>query len=210
MFGIKHYNKEAFRKKFHRYRILFFVALAVFFSFFLGEILLFGSGSFSGFAGEMSFARFAARLFVKEAVLYLVAFLMGVTLYAPVLQFALPACRGILAGFAFSALLGLSAKEKAMSLFLLAAIYTLFSSQLFFSYLSFCTCVSLHLFTDRSLLPYQNSEKNLFGGSLFYSGYFCNSINLRFLFTYSLLFFSALLLLGGLCVFYAFLRGLFF
>jgi hypothetical protein len=153
---------------------------------------------------------FAALLFVKEAALYLAVFLTGVTVYGPVLQFALPACRGILAGFAFSAVVGKADGENVLALILPAALYTLLSSQLLFSYLSFCTCVSLHLFTDRSLLPYQNSEKHLFGGSLFYSGYFCNSINLRFLFTYSLLFIFALIFLGGLCVFYAFLRGLFF
>ena len=122
MFGIKHYNREAFRKKFFRYRVMFLIALAVFFAFFLGEVLLFGSGSFSGFAGEIPFARFAARLFVKEAVLFLGVFLLGVTVYSPVLQFVLPACRGIFAGFAFSAVVGEMKKENVLALILLAAL----------------------------------------------------------------------------------------
>lgn len=205
---LRHYNKEAFRKKFRRYRILFFVSFAVFLCFLILEILLFGSGNQGGFAGEMTFARFAARLFVKEATLYLIVFLMGVTVYAPMLHFVFPALRGIFAGFAFSSLFCVLSENNLGLLMVFSVFYTLLSSQLFFSYLSFCTCVSLHLFTDRSLIPYKTGEKTMFGGSLFYSGYFCNAINFRFLFTYSMLFLSVLFLSGGLCLLYAFLRGL--
>ncbi len=202
---MKKYDPVVLRKKFGRYRIWFWIAAGVFFAALMGEILLWGSGGRSVLSFQKEPAAFASFLLFREGGFCLLLCLLGVTLYAPALHIVLPLLRGALAGFAFSALF--SGSDLSASAILLAVLYTLLSTQLLFAYSSFCTCVSLHLYTDQSQLSRQNREKELFGGSLFCSRYFCGMVNLRFLFSYSAVLLLVLALLCGLVYAYAFLRG---
>ena len=183
-------NGALARKKFARYRLFFALALGVFLTALALEMILYGAGVQAVFQGKVAFMTVFAGLATKEGVLYLVTLLLGVTVYAPAASFLAAALRGAGAGFVLSSFLPLSGGRAAFA-FLLTALYLLVSALWYFAYASFCTCVSLKVFSAHAE-KCAGGEERLFGGSLFYAEIFCGSVNLRFLFTYTLFFLASL------------------
>jgi hypothetical protein len=204
----KGYQKEKIREKFRRYRILFFAGLAVFFVALIGEMFLYGAGGSTTEGGRVVFGELLVRLITYEGVLFLCAFLFGVTLYAPFFQYLALGLRGAFCGFVFSVLLPLCHEAEGILMLLLAFFYFLFSTALFCGYASFCSATALRIFTDSNLKKYRIDEKGMFGGTLFNSTFFCNTVNLRFLFSYCLIFFCAFFFLFLQVLIYAFFRSL--
>ena len=189
MLKLNKWDGRIAKRKFARYRLFFALSFAVFLAVAASEMIWFGAGvravPQTGEAFLPSFARLAAA----EGILYLVTFLAGVTVYAPAWQLTAAALRGFAAGFVLSSLLPLS--EGGFFVFFTTALYLLFSGVWFFAYASFCTAVSLRIFSSHAERS-AGGEERLFGGTLFYSELFCGSVNLRFLFTYTLFFLAAL------------------
>ncbi|MBR2634652.1 MAG: hypothetical protein IKD31_03630 [Clostridia bacterium] len=189
----KYYNKEAFRKKFSRYRHLFFLSSLVFFLSAAAEAWLYGSGGKAAVAYPVVFSQLFCRLLTEELLWYLAAFFLGITVYAPFFHVAASALKGAFGAYTLSCTFHSIVGGKSTLLFFLTAIYLFFSCQIFFGYSAFCTNVSLGLYTDTTLGIHPTREREMFGGTLFNSTFFCNSLNLRFLFTYTLIFGAALL-----------------
>lgn len=177
-------------KKFARYRLFFALSLGAFLAATALEMILFGAKAQAAFPGGASFRDVFVGLATGEGILYLSTLLLGVTVYAPAVLFLAAILRGVKAGFALSSLLP-AAGGKAIFAFVLTAAYLFFSALWYLAYASFCTCVSLKIFSAHAERCAAGEER-LFGGSLFYAEIFCGSVNTRFLFTYTLFFFASL------------------
>ena len=117
--------------------------------------------------------------------------------------------RGMPAGFLLGAVMGAFHQKGAILLFFLFLLYFSATASLFSAYSSFCTLVALRLFTDEEAKNLREEEGRMFGGSLFNSTFFRNTVNLRFLSVYVLFFLAALLFCAGLCFLFVFFRSLF-
>ncbi len=204
----KHFYRAKYRKKFHRYYRFFFLSGAVFLLFLILELFCYGSGGYQMTGGEIAFERLFSNLFFGEGIWFLATYLLGITVYAPAFQLMSAALRGALSGFLLSSLIGELREGSGFVLFFLVLVYCLVSTQLFCCYASFCTTVSLRLFTDATLKRYPAVESRMFGGTLFHSQPFCNTVNLRFLFSYSMMLFLSLLLSSLLIASYSFFCSL--
>ncbi|MBR3837493.1 MAG: hypothetical protein IKJ74_05025 [Clostridia bacterium] len=198
MWKLRHYHSGLYRARYGRYRIFFFLSVIAVVLFLLGEIWLYGAGGRSAQLQAVSWQSQFRRLFTLEAVGYLVTFLCGITIYAPFVQFLACGVRGVFYGYLISCLVP-SFSEGGLPVFILFVLYALFSVCLYCSYASFCTQVSLRIYTDPK--PRGREEERIFGGTLFRAALFSDTVNLRFLFTYVLLF---------LCAFFSSLGGVFF
>lgn len=205
---LKHFDKTLIRQRYGRYRLFFFLSFSLFLLSLVGEMFLFGAGGYAlGEGGEVSFSPLFVTLFTGEAIFYLISFLLGITVYAPVVLFLFSLLRGVFSGFVLSTLAA-SFPQSGLFPFLLSLFYCLFSTHVFCGYSSFCTMVCLRLFTDQPLASYRAEEKRMFGGSLFNSTFFANTVNFRFLFSYTLLFFASLIPVALLSAFAAALLSL--
>ena len=190
MLKLKNWNGAAVRRKFARYRLWFGLSLAVFLAVTAAEMIWFGADLRASFPQGSDFFRSFASLAAAEGIPYLIACLAGVTVYAPAWQLLSAALRGFSAGFVLSSLLPLAGGRDAFAFFTTAA-YLLFSALWYLAYASFCTAVSLRIFSSHGERGARGEER-LFGGTLFFAELFCGSVNLRFLFSYTLFFFAAL------------------
>jgi len=204
---LKHYDFEKFGEKFKRYRMLYLAGIAVFFLSAASEMVLIGSAGFTADAAAGIFRDRFMSVFLWEEIGYGMVFLLGITVYAPFIQYGAMLFRGVVSGFLLSVSFGSVKGTESLILFFILALYLIGSSHLFCGYASFCTCVCLRLFTDQSLKRYRTKESDLFGGTLFCSDFFCNTVNLRFLFTYSLIFFAVSGVNVLFCLIYAVSRG---
>ncbi len=201
MLKLKNWNGAAVKRKFARYRLWFALSLAVFLAAASAEMIWFGADLHASFGADVGFRRSFSGLATMEGILYLITFLAGVTVYAPAWQLLAAGLRGFSAGFVLSSLLPLGGGRDALAFFS-AAAYLLTAALWHFAYASFCTAVSLRIFSSHAERGARGEER-LFGGTLFYAELFCGSVNLRFLFTYTLFFFASLIgaaLLAAGCV----------
>lgn len=194
-------------QRYRRYRQWFFVFFFVFLLSGAGQFFLVGSDSWRAIPCETEFLSFLQPVLTVEMILILLTFLFGVTLYSPVLSFLIAAFRGVVSGFVLSGLFPLDQGKKVV-LFLLSFLYLVGSSWLFCGYSAFCTAVSTRLYTEGILHVPKAEERRMFGGTLFNSVLFCNTVNFRFLFTYCLIFFAMLFIFFCYCALYAFFRSL--
>ncbi len=204
---IKKYNKIRFRQKFRRYRIFFLVCAALFIFALILESTLYGSGGFTAFGGKISFEGFFTRLALGEMLIYLMIFFLGLTIYAPFFAFLISFLRGAFSGFCLSCVFSGIEHRGAVLLFLFTFFYVLSSAWLFMGYASFCASCALRLYSS-SAESSQKEEKRMFGGTLFQSTLFCGTVNLRFLFSYFLIFLASLFFCALLALLYAYLRSL--
>ncbi len=184
---VKQYNRMRYREKFRRYRIFFFVMSLLFAACLVGEVFWFGNMGYSYNRESVAFSSFFSNLFVGELLFLLAVFLFGLTLYAPIFGFLCAGARGAFSGFCLSLLSSDLKSAKGIWLFLICALYLLISSWLFVAYTGFCTTTALQLFSNPSKSA-RGGEKSMYGGTLFYSSFFQESVNLRFLFGYILFF----------------------
>jgi len=204
MWKLRRYHAGLYRARYGRYRIFFFLSVITVVLFLLGEIWLYGAGGRFAQLQGVSWQSHFRRLFTMEAVGYLITFLCGITVYAPFVQFLACGIRGVFYGYLISSLTS-SFSAGALPVLILFLIYALFSVCLYASYASFCTQVALRIYTDPR--PKGREEDRIFGGTLFRAALFSETVNLRFLFTYVLLFLCALFSsLGGVFLF-SFLRS---
>lgn len=205
---IKRYNKARFREKFRRYRIFFALSALLFLAVFIGEIALYGDLGYRFLGGAVEFHTFLADLLTGELFLFLAVFLFGITLYAPFFGFLCAALRGALSGFCLSLVFSSAKEGGGIWLLILTFFYLALSAWLFLGYSSFCTVTALRLYSDPLKKNAGGEEKRMFGGTLFNSKLFCNSVNLRFLFSYFLFFLAAIFFTFLLALGYAALRTL--
>lgn len=189
MLILKRYDRAAFRRRYHRYRLFFGLAYAVFLlSFLLSAIFFRRAGA--TFSGENYAIRETfLRLFSTELILATVLFLTGVTLYAPAVLFLGGIARGVMSGYVLAGFELVSAKNVFTAAF--CALYFLLGAALFLAYASFCAAVSVRIFSEGTLADPRREEERMFGGTLFFSSLFCRTINMRFLFSYTLVFLCA-------------------
>ncbi len=196
------------KKKFKRYRLFFWIGMALFWCGAVLEGIFFGSGGKGAHTGPVFFSDFLPRLFTVETLCYLATFLLGITVYAPCFQLVSLWFRGCFSAYVAVALfLGAEGKSGVLLCFL-SIFYLLLSAHLFCAYASFCTQVSLRLFSDPLGEQFRTEEETLFGGTLFNATLFRRSVNFRFLFSYTLFFLLSLALLFVLTLIYACLRSL--
>ena len=196
------------KKKFWRYRLFFWIGMALFWFGAILEGILFGAGGAQAHTGEVFFSEFLLRLFTVETLCYLLAFLLGVTVYAPCFQLVSLWLRGCFSAYVALALF-LSVEGKGgVLLCLISLLYLFLSAHLFCAYASFCTQVSLRLFSDSFKERFGTKDGSLFGGTLFNAELFRQSVNLRFLLSYTLFFLLFLALLFLLTLIYAGLRSM--
>lgn len=197
---IKKYNRTLYREKFRRYRIFFRILALVFLAALIGELFWFGRLDYMVSSEPVSFSVFFSDLFAGEALMLILAFLFGVTLYAPVFGFVSTAARGAFSGFCLALLCSDLESGKSVWMLVLGFLYLLLSAWLFLAYTAFCTTTALQIFSNPSKSA--GGERKMYGGTLFYSAFSVSSVNLRFLMSYCLFFVGA--------VFFAFLLTLFF
>jgi len=190
-----------FGAKFHRIRALSLLSLGLFCLAFVLEILLFGAGRARGSFAGGDFLGIFRGLFTRELLFAMVLMLLGITVYAPALLFLSAALRGFSAGYVLSCLLPATLSFRPIAAFSAVALYLFILAFLQLGYGSFLCEVSLTLFTPP--LPDRRGKDVLFGGSLFYSRYFCGRVNLRFLGSYLLFFLFYLACLALLTLLYA-------
>lgn len=205
---IKKYDRARFREKFRRYRIFFALSALLFLAALVGEAVLYGAGGYDYLGGSVIFRDFLTKLVTGETLLYLAVFFLGVTVYAPFFGFLTAALRGALSGFCLSLVFSSAKEEGGVLLLIFTFLYLVGSAWLFMGYSSFCTTVALRLYSDSAAGSVRGEEKRQFGGTLFCSDLFCNTINLRFLFSYFLFFLAAIFFSLLLALLYAFLRTL--
>lgn len=198
-----------FGKRYQRYRFFFFLSFILFLTGVLLSLFWFGLDRNARLTGAFSWQDQFPLFFVSEALWYLAAFLLGITVYAPAFQILASFFRGLPAGILLGAAMGALSQKGAFLFFLLLILYLFFEASLFSTYSSFCTLVALRLFTDAETKNVREEEKRMFGGSLFNSTFFRNTVNLRFLSMYILFFFAALLLCSGLNFVFVFFRSFF-
>ncbi len=202
---IPKYNKALFREKFRRYRIFFLVSAVLFLSALVLECVFYGAGGFSALGGKISFEPFFLRLAVGEGLCYLFLFFLGLTIYAPFFALLASFFRGALSGFCLSSVfLGAEGKTRIL-LLIFTFLYVLASAWLFMGYGSFCSVCAFRLYSSKEN---GREEKQMFGGTLFRSALFCNTVNLRFLFSYFLFFLASGFFSTLLAFLYSFLRSL--
>ncbi len=201
-------KSRSYGKKFKRYRIFFYCSLAVFVLSAVLEAVFLGDGGFRFETTGILVQEYFLTLLSMELGFYLLVFLLGVTVYAPFYGFFSSVVRGGFGGFFLSACFHSAKDGKGILLLLISILYILLSSWLFCGYSSFCCMVALRLYSDGIVKSQGEEEERLFGGTLFNSVLFCNTVNLRFLSSYTLFFLAALLFMGILTFFYAFLRGI--
>lgn len=197
MIRMKKRPRAEWKKRFARYRVLFALGAG----FLLAGVALgavFAAGRETG-VGKSEFLPLFLQVLTRSSLALLGSFLLGITVYAPAWQAISALGAGFLSGFAFTSF-ARAGEPAAFAVFL---SYFLLRSWLHLAYGAFGTLVSLRLFTDRRLSP-EEEEGRVFGGTLFNSVLFENTLNLRFLFTYSLFFLSALLLNAAIAAAYAF------
>ncbi len=204
---IPKYNKAIFREKFRRYRIFFFISAILFFLALVLECAFYGAGGFLALGGEISFEPFFLNLAIGEGLVYLFLFFLGLTIYAPFFALLASLIRGALSGFCLSSVfLGAEGRERVL-LLIFTSFYILASAWLFMGYSSFCSVCALRLYSSEEKGKI-SEEKKMFGGTLFRSAFFCNTVNLRFLFSYFLFFLCAGFFSTLLAFLYSFLRSL--
>lgn len=148
---------------------------------------------------------FFLSVFGIDAVNFLLLFFFGVTVYAPFFHFALSLIRGFSTAFTLQSLIFSLGEKGSVSTLILFSLYSVLSAILLFAYSSFCTIVSLRIFTDGITWSLKREENRVFGGTLFNSTLFCNTINLRFLFSYTLFFLASLCTSASFTLVYTFL-----
>lgn len=196
------------QKKFKRYRLFFWIGMVIFWCGALLEGIFFGSGGTDAHTGPIFFSDFLPRLFTVETVCYLLTYLLGITVYAPCFQLVSLCLRGGFSAYVAVALFGGAEGKSGVLLCFLSVFYLFLSAHLFCAYASFCTQVSLRLFSDPLREQFRTEEEALFGGTLFNSTLFRRTVNFRFLCSYTLFFLLVLALLFVLILIYACLRSL--
>lgn len=204
---INRFSRSRYRQRYGRYRRFFFISMALFFLFSLLEIIYYGAGGRICSPAPVNWKTLFPVHFTSEVSFYLIAFLLGITVYAPAFQFVSISLRGVFSAYLLSCIAAVLDQKGNVFLFVLVLFYVLASTCMFCAYSSFCSMVSLRLFSDGTLKNYRAEEKRIFGGTLFNSSLFCNTVNLRFLSVYVLFFFCALVLEALMALVYSFLCG---
>ena len=202
----KTYNRTRYREKFHRYRVFFALTVIVFLAACIAEIVLYGNLNFSYQWQKSDFLAFFSELFAGELLVFLALFLFGVTLYAPAFGFLCAAARGAFSGFCLSVLFAELEGKSSVLLFILTLLYLILSAWLFLSFASFCTTTALQIFSAPEKKA--EGEKQMYGGTLFYSSFTQGSINWRFLASYLLIFLASVFFLFVLTALFSALRSL--
>lgn len=205
--GLKRRTKD-FKNRYRRYEIMYYVFGGAFLLAAAAEMIFFGEEG-RVLWGKTDTLPLFYRLFPAEAVLFLLAFLLGITVYSAAFSFISCACRGFFSGYVLSSVFFFDSATDVF-LFLLTLFYLLFSTWLYVCYSAFAGSVSLRLFSDGLTGEAIREEERMFGGTLFQSTLFQNRVNLRFLSSYVLIFLAVFLFCAGDTLLYAFLRSLFF
>ena len=202
----KRRKRREFGIRYRRYQYLFALFFGIFLISFLLEWFLWGSGNFRLSELREGLVSLLFPLFLYEGSLYLFTFLAGVTVYAPAVGILFSAARGLFSAFALASLFP---AESGTSYAIGALLFclSLCSAWLYSGYSGFCASVSLRLFWD-GIRKDPREEEKMFGGVMFNSSLFCNTVNFRFLFSYCTVFFSGLALEFFLLFLYALLRSL--
>ncbi len=206
---IKGYHRLRYRARYGRYHRFFFLSMALFVAALLTEAVFYGAGGRAVVLESVDWKNLFSAHFTGEALLYLAAFFLGITVYAPAFQFLSLLLRGLFSSYLLCSIAASFDQRGSVPLFVLVLCYVLFSTSVFCGYASFCSMVSLRLFSDGTLKSYRAEEKRMFGGTLFNSSLFCNTVNFRFLSIYTLLFVCAFLFAGAMSFCYSFLCSLF-
>ena len=204
---IKMYDRVRYREKFKRFRILFFILSLLIVTAFLGEVFWLGDDGYSVARSEITFSSFFCELFIRETLILLALFLFGVTIYAPLFGAVCIVARGFFSAFCLSVLYSGIGSGKEVFIFANTLIYLLLSAWILLGYTSFCTATALELFSPPKRTG-GAGESRMFGGALFYSAYFRNTVNFRFLGGYFLLFVGVILFQILLSLVYAALQSL--
>jgi len=204
MYLLKKYCKSVYEVRYKKYK-MFFLSFAVTFLLFFIFCAVYTSNFHFTEAGEeffgnilelynenvsSSFWNSVSNDFLLNLIAPVCIFFMGITLYAPAVCFIFSAFYGLKLGFELRVLIMLLRIQGFSFYFCNQIIFTVFSLFLLFAYSSFVSCVSIRLYTDKSVANGDkiDEEGRCFGGCLFNSVYFRNAINLRFLSSYILFF----------------------
>ena len=198
MLRLKKLPREEWKKRFARYRRLFWMG-ALFLAAGAAAGVFFALKK-NALPGEREFLPLFTGILTRSLPAILGSFLLGITVYAPAWQILSSLVSGFLTGYTLTAL---SRGGEALPL-CLCGLYRGLFSWLFLSYNAFCTLVSLRLFTDERPSDPRDEEGRVFGGTLFNSVLFEKTLNPRFYFTYCLFFLAAALGCAGLAAAYAY------
>ncbi len=208
MFRLQKYDRARFAARFGKFRTVFVVGFSLLLASCLVTAFLFRAPA-AVLSGSVSFWPLFRTLLTRNMLMFTLIFLLGVTVYAPVLQIVVLLLQGFFGGFTFSSLASALGSKGSVSAFFLYLLYFLLTAWLTLSYTSFCTLVSLRIYTDGIRWNLRAEEERVFGGTLFNSTLFCNTLNLRFLFSYSFFFFLCLAVDAAICSGYAWLLSVF-
>lgn len=180
-------------EKFKPYKITFFIFFAVLaLAFSLGVYLFLSDFSVWRFsdicARIINYCKGSyAPTLIFEMSFFLLVFISGPTIYAPVLSFLSVLVYGVFQGFRIS--MGLGAH---IFVFLIDILFSFFISYLLVIYSTFVTLTCLKIFRDTE----RDGKEELFDGVLFRAGRFCSIFNLRYIASY-ILFFTVFVLLAS-------------
>lgn len=192
--------------KFKAYRIICLISLGLFFISLIAEICLLGDGSMNAVTAPVTLVSFFRLLVTAEVIGFVLIALTGITVYAPAVMVFTALLRGFFSGFILSVVFSGIRDWKSVALAGVTAIYLLLSAYLMLGYAAFCTTVSWRLFSVGLTFDVKEEEKRLFGGVLFNSVLFQNTVNLRFLGTYLLILIAYLTASGALSLIHAAVR----
>ena len=196
-------------EKFKAYRLVCLISFGLFFVSLIAEICLLGNLSMNAVTVPVSLVSFFRLLVTAEVIGFVFIALTGITVYAPAVMVFTALLRGCFSGFILSVVVSGVRDWKSLILAVVTAVYLLLSAYLMLGYAAFCTTVSWRLFSVGLSSNVKEEEKRLFGGVLFNSVLFQNTVNLRFLGMYLLILIAYLTASGTVALIHAAVRCFF-
>ena len=203
----KKYPGYIYKEKYKRYKIVYFLMLGMCIVSFVAFCFVFfnktsDAKDFESYTGSISFEivlRASWAIFKRRFLVIMILMLSGITVYAPIVGFAGAVIWG---GWCGIDLISYPFASETAGLITVTAFSSLMFIFAYCVYSSFCVCVSFRLFTDKLYITDRNvdEEGRMFGGVLFNSVLFRNTVNIRFLASYILSFLLLSLFVFSVCV----------
>ncbi len=194
---LKSYDPLRFAKRYREYRRCMTVFVFLYLGAFAAGAVLWSRLSLSSFGeqliavtaqrafshGESSFLLGAFRAFSPRLITFLILFLGGITVYAPLLSGAAMLWWGLSGGVGLGFLFRFLSEGMLRWSIGADLLFSFLSALLLASYGAFVSCVAL-----KQMGRIADGEDRIFGGTLFCGKFERKRINLRFFITYQLMF----------------------